>query len=157
MEIEIWGISKTKFDFLRSAEEEYLKRIKHYTKASCHYFAPVKNANRLNPQSLKLEEAKMILDKISSSDHLILLDERGKQYNSLEFSKRLNNWQNRSLKKIIFLIGGAYGFDNSLYERANEKISLSTMTFSHQLIRTIFLEQLYRAYSIINNHAYHNE
>ena len=106
---------------------------------------------------IKQLEAEKIISKLKSDDFLILLDEKGKSFSSVQFAQYIEKKSNQSTKKIVFLIGGAYGFDTKIYERANDKISLSDMTFSHQLIRLIFMEQLYRAYTILHNLPYHNE
>ena len=106
---------------------------------------------------LKAKEAEKYLEKIKDDDFVILLDENGKEYNSRMFANFIEQRQNQSIKRLIFIVGGAFGFDEKLYTRANMTIALSKMTFSHQLVRIIFLEQIYRAYSIINNFPYHND
>jgi 23S rRNA (pseudouridine1915-N3)-methyltransferase len=133
----------------------FLKRIQKFNPTDIVEFAEIKGQS--NPVSLKKMEAERILAKLKPDDFLVLLDEKGKSFTSVEFSDFIQKKEIQSIKKLIFLVGGAYGFDERLYERANDKISLSNMTFSHQLIRLIFMEQLYRAYTIQHNFPYHNE
>lgn len=155
MKIEIWWIGKTFQDFTKKGYDEFLKRIQKFNSTEIVEIAEIKGQN--NPKVLKNLEAEKILAKLKPDDFLILLDENGKHLSSVEFADFIQKKENQSIKKIVFLIGGAYGFDDKVYERANDKISLSKMTFSHQLIRLIFMEQLYRAYTIMNNFPYHNE
>lgn len=117
----------------------------------------IPDVKNLTGSQLLQREAKLVLEKLKPEDHLILLDERGKSFSSVEFARMIEDKQMQGIKKIVFLIGGAYGFDQSLYDRANGMLSLSRMTFSHQLIRLIFLEQLYRAHTIIKGLPYHHE
>lgn len=155
MKIEIWWIGKTFQDFTQKGYAEFLKRIQKFNATEIIEIADIKGQN--NPKILKNIEAEKILAKLKPDDYLILLDEKGKYFSSVEFADFIQKKENQSIKKLVFLIGGAYGFDDKIYERANDKISLSKMTFSHQLIRLIFMEQLYRAYTIIHNFPYHNE
>ncbi len=106
---------------------------------------------------LKKEEAKLFLNIIENTDLVVLLDEKGKQFTSREFAQKLDSYQNNSIKKICFLVGGAYGFSDEMYQRANEKISISKMTFTHQMIRLFFVEQIYRADQILQGKPYHND
>lgn len=117
----------------------------------------VKNAKYLSPDLLKKEEAKLFLNQTENSDYIILLDEKGKQFTSREFASKIDNWMNASVKRISFFIGGAYGFSEEIYQRANEKMSLSKMTFTHQMIRLFFVEQIYRADQILQGKPYHND
>lgn len=117
----------------------------------------IKNAKNLTPDQLKKEEAKLFLNQIESNELVILLDEKGKQFTSREFSEKIDFWLGSSVKKINFLVGGAYGFSEEIYQRANEKISLSKMTFTHQMIRLFFVEQIYRAATILQGKPYHND
>jgi 23S rRNA (pseudouridine1915-N3)-methyltransferase len=155
MKIEIWWIGKTFQDFTQKGYTEFLKRIQKFTAVEIVEIADIKG--QTNANSIKKSESEKILAKLKNDDFLILLDEKGKQLSSVDFGDFIQKKENQSIKKLIFLIGGAYGFDDKIYERANDKISLSKMTFSHQLIRLIFMEQLYRAYTIIHNFPYHNE
>jgi len=156
MKIELWCINKTSKEYVREGIDIYKKRIAHYVQFDIKIFPAPKGSQKLPKQKLKLAEADMILKKLSSSDHLILLDEYGKQFSSIEFSKHIAKLQNASLKKIIFLVGGGYGFNEKLHKIAKSKISLSKMTFPHELVRVIFLEQLYRACTIIKGEKYHH-
>ncbi len=155
MKIEIWWIGKTFQDFTQKGCVEFIKRIQKFNSIEIIEIPEIKNQQQT--ANLKKMEAEKILDKLKPTDFLILLDEKGKQLTSVEFASFIQQKENNSIKKIIFLIGGAFGFDDKIYERANDKISLSKMTFSHQLIRLIFLEQLYRAFTIQHNFPYHNE
>ena len=155
MKIEIWWIGKTFQDFTQKGYTVFLKRIEKFGSINIVEFGEVKG--QANPKIVKNMEAEKILVKLKPDDFLILLDEKGKSFTSVEFADFIQKKENQSIKKLVFLIGGAYGFDEKVYERANDKISLSKMTFSHQLIRLIFMEQLYRAYAIMNNFPYHNE
>lgn len=156
MKITCISIGKTK-------EKEYVKFIDFYSKKIGHYnsfeyleLPALKNASKLNAAQLKNEEGRLILKKISPKTHLILLDEKGKIFSSGKFSEHLNRKMIAGGSEITFIIGGAYGFSDELYQRANEKIALSLMTFTHQMVRVIFLEQLYRAFSIVKGEKYHH-
>ncbi len=155
MKVEIWWIGKTFQDFTEKGYHEYVRRIQKFTSVSIVEIPDIKGQSQ--PSHIKNMEADKIIGKLKTDDYLILLDERGTNFSSVEFAAYLQKKENQAVKKIIFLIGGAYGFDEKVYKRANDKISLSKMTYSHQLIRLIFAEQLYRAYTIINNLPYHNE
>ncbi len=157
MKVCVWAIGKTTEKYLTIGQDIYLKKLKHYVPFSYEEFPAVKvnkNTNRI--QVKKLEEA-LILGKLKSDDFLVLLDEKGKTYHSRAFSEQLNKWQSRPGKRLIFLVGGAFGFSEAMYKRANAKLSLSQMTFSHQMVRLFLLEQLYRGYSIQRNEPYHND
>ncbi|MCB0507299.1 MAG: 23S rRNA (pseudouridine(1915)-N(3))-methyltransferase RlmH [Bacteroidetes bacterium] len=155
MKIEIWWTGKTFQDFVAKGYLEFLKRIQKFNAVDIVEFPDVKNQQQA--EIIKKLEAEKILNKLKQDDYLILLDEKGKSFTSTEFAAFIQKKENQSIKKIVFLIGGAYGFDEKIYARANDKISLSSMTFSHQLIRLIFMEQLYRVYTIIHHFPYHNE
>lgn len=156
MNIELWCIGKMQFDFVSKGVEEFFGRIKHYCTINAVYVGGNKQNTGDNPQIVKDKEGEIILKKLNSGDHLILLDENGIEMNSIVFAGFIERKMIHGNKKLIFLIGGAFGFSQKIYDRANEKISLSRMTFSHQLIRLIFAEQLYRAFTIIKNEKYHN-
>ena len=156
MKIAFWQIGKTKENYLKSGEEQYENRLKHYLSFESKVFPDIKNAGKLKPIDLKKAEAKMILGQIQNSDHLILLDENGKTYKSSEFASFNEKLFHSGSKRIIYLVGGAFGFDQSLYDRADRKVALSKMTFTHQMVRLFFLEQLYRAMTILKNEQYHN-
>jgi len=156
MKLKLIWIGKTKDAYIKEANNEYIKRLKRFVQLEIIYIPDLKNAKKLNPKEIKQQETQLILQK-ATTNPIILLDEKGKQFSSTEFAAYLQKFQSQSTKEIQFVIGGAYGFSQDIYHKANAKLSLSKMTFSHQLIRPIFLEQLYRAYTIINNHPYHNE
>jgi 23S rRNA (pseudouridine1915-N3)-methyltransferase len=157
MKIQLIQIGKTSEDYLLSGISVYERRLKGYIPFASETIPYLKNAASLSQDVVKQKEGGLILSKIKQEDWVVLLDERGKMYSSLEFADQLQSIMNQGLKQIVFIIGGAYGFSPDVYSRANQKVSLSKMTFSHQNIRLIFAEQLYRAYSIINRHPYHHE
>ncbi len=157
MSLHFWMIGKTKESYLQSGMDEYQKRVLRYTKMEQLVIPDVKNAAKLPVSDLKKQEAQLVLKQLQPNDFLILLDENGQQFSSRDFAKLIEGKLNQSAHRTIFLIGGAFGFDDSLYEKCQLKISLSKMTFSHQLIRLIFWEQLYRAFSILHGLPYHND
>lgn len=154
MHIKILAIGKTKRGFILDGLNEYLGRLKHYTKLEWIEIPDVKNT-KLGIEELKNTEADFFLAKLSPSDKLILLDELGKHYTSEDFANYINKMQITSTN-LVFCIGGAFGFAPRMYERADVKLSLSYMTFSHQMIRMLFAEQLYRAFTIIKGEKYHH-
>ena len=156
MNIELWCTGKTHFNFIKESLDDFSARIKHYCKFNVVYLENIKPGKNESPDSIKEKEGIAVLKKIDAKDYLILLDEKGMEMNSLEFAEFIEKKMIYSDKKIKFLIGGAYGFSREVYSRADEKLSLSRMTFSHQIIRLIFAEQLYRAFTIIKNEKYHN-
>jgi len=135
----------------------YNDRLKRFTKFAQVTIPNLKKSNKLSEGAIRKKEGELILQKISAKDYLVLLDDKGKAYTSLEFAEYIKEKQNYLSKNLVFLIGGAYGFSDAVYQRADAKISLSKMTFSHQIIRIVFLEQLYRAFSIIKGGPYHHE
>ncbi|MBO5975002.1 MAG: 23S rRNA (pseudouridine(1915)-N(3))-methyltransferase RlmH [Paludibacteraceae bacterium] len=157
MKVELVFVGKTSKNYFQDAIEEYTKRILRYTSFEVRVIPDVKNAKNLSESQLKDLEGNAILKQIETSDFVVLLDDKGKSFTSKEMAFWLEQKQNQSIKKVIFVIGGAYGFSESVYARSNEKISLSKLTFSHQIVRPIFLEQLYRCFSIINGEPYHHE
>lgn len=157
MKIILLQVDKTQESYMAEGIENYLHRIKNYLTFEVKTIHVPKTVRQRSQAEQKVEEAKLILAEITAEDHLILLDERGKEYSSMEFSKFIAQKQNASIKRLIFLIGGPFGFDEKIYERANAKLSLSKMTFSHQMIRLFFVEQLYRALSILRGEKYHHE
>ncbi|MFT7605053.1 MAG: 23S rRNA (pseudouridine1915-N3)-methyltransferase, partial [Saprospiraceae bacterium] len=144
MKVEFWMIGKTAFSYLEEGMAVYEKRLKHYLPLNLEVMPDIKNAKNLSSQDLKAKEGALILKKLKDDDLLILLDEKGKEYSSLSFSTFIEKQLSAPKKRIVFQLGGAYGFSSEVYERADMKISLSKMTFSHQMIRLFFLEQLYR-------------
>ncbi len=157
MKIELWCIGKTNELYLREGIENYKKRILRYVPFELKIIPDIKATGKLEPFKLLIQESQQILKLITNDDFLILLDERGKEFTSIGFSEKLNHLLQVSSKRIIFLVGGAWGIHETLKKRADLEISLSKMTFSHQMIRLFFIEQLYRAFSILNNEPYHNE
>ena len=157
MKIEYWLIGKTNEAYLQEGMGIFEKRLQRYLKLKKVTLSDIKNAKKLSNQEVKEKEGEKILAKLNPNDYLILLDERGKNLTSTQFARFMNQQLQQSYSKTVFLIGGAYGFAPKIYERANEQLALSKMTFSHQMIRLFFLEQLYRAMSILRNEPYHNE
>lgn len=157
MKITFICIGKSGKKFLEDGEKEYLDRLKHYVKMDRIEIPDIKNAKKLTQEQIKKEEGNLFAKKIPTNDYLVLLDERGKQFSSVDFSEFLNKKTINGIKGMTFLVGGAYGFSDEIYQRASAKISLSKMTFSHQMIRMIFFEQLYRAFTIIKGEPYHHE
>lgn len=157
MKIKFICIGKTGKSFLEEGENEYLKRLKHYVSVERIEIPDLKNQKKLTFEQIKEMEGKEILLKLQSGDQLILLDERGKMHSSMEFANFMQQKFNSGGKSIALVVGGAYGFSEEVYGLANAKISLSAMTFSHQMIRMIFLEQLYRAMTILKGEPYHHE
>ncbi len=155
MKIEFICIGKTSKKYIEEGINEYIKRIEHYTTFNFSTIKDIKNTKNMPVSTYKEKEGQLILSKISDKDFVVLLDEKGKMFNSINFSKFIENKQITGVRKLFFIIGGAYGFCKSVYERANFKLSLSPMTFSHQPVRILFLEQLYRAFTIIKNESYH--
>lgn len=157
MKIKCILCSKTNESYWAEAMSYYQKKLKNYCTLEIIEIPDLKNTKNMDQKTIKQKEGELILAKLAPSDKVILLDDKGKTYTSLQFSNFIVQQQNQSLKTLVFIAGGAYGFAPEVYARANEKLSFSSFTFSHQLIRVIFLEQLYRAYSIINNEPYHHE
>ncbi|MFZ1358399.1 MAG: 23S rRNA (pseudouridine(1915)-N(3))-methyltransferase RlmH [Saprospiraceae bacterium] len=156
MNFSFWMVGKTNSLEFKDWENDFSKRLNSFINFNVETIDNIKHLK--DAEIIKLEESKKILSKLKKEDHLILLDEKGKSYTSRAFAESIQKLMNLSgSKRIIFLVGGAFGFHSSVYDRADGKIALSEMTFSHQLIRLIFMEQLYRAFAIINNHPYHNE
>lgn len=157
MKIKLIAIGKTDQEALNALIDVYQKRLKHYISFDIEIIADVKNAKSLSQQQLKEKEGQLILSKIQSGDVVVLLDEHGKQFRSVEFSNYLQKKMNAATKQLVFVIGGAYGFSDEVFQAASEKISLSKMTFSHQMIRLFMVEQLYRSFTILKNEPYHHE
>lgn len=157
MKIKLFVIGKTNIEYLKIGENEYENRIKHYCNFEEIIITDVKKGGKLSKNELKIREGDLILKNINSIDKVILLDNKGKNNSSNEFSNFLKENMLHSTKNLVFIIGGAYGFSEKVYNRANNKLSLSKMTFSHQMVRLIFKEQLYRAFTIIKGEKYHNK
>lgn len=156
MQLTLLCIGKTGKSFLEQGEQEYMKRLSHYVSFDMVVLPDIKQTKSLSEEQIKVREGQQFLDKIQPQDTVLLLDERGKQFDSLEFSNYIQDQFNRGGKHIFFLVGGPYGFSEAIYQRANGKISLSKMTFSHQMIRLFFIEQLYRAMTILKGEPYHH-
>ncbi|MDA9907256.1 23S rRNA (pseudouridine(1915)-N(3))-methyltransferase RlmH [Flavobacteriaceae bacterium] len=156
MKIKLLTIGKTDSRPLQQLIDEYCKRLGFYIHFNMDIIPDIKNTKNLTTKQQKIAEGKELLKKIEKSDAVILLDENGKLYNSIQFSAFLQKKMNSGLKKIVFVIGGPYGFSEDVYNRSNEKISLSPMTFSHQMVRLFFTEQLYRSFTILRNEPYHH-
>ena len=156
MKIKLLTIGKTDSRPLQQLIDEYCKRLGFYIHFNMDIIPDIKNTKNLTTKQQKIAEGKELLKKIEKSDAVILLDENGKLYNSIQFSAFLQKKMNSGLKKIVFVIGGPYGFSEDVYNRSNEKISLSPMTFSHQMVRLFFTEQLYRSFTILKNEPYHH-
>ena len=157
MTIQLIAIGKTDSKELEALIHNYVKRLAHYTKFELELIPDIKNSKNLSESQQKQKEGELVLKKLSGSDVLVLLDEKGKQFSSKEFSSVLQKRMNSGIKKLIFVIGGPYGFSEALYSRANEKISFSKMTFSHQMVRLFVVEQIYRGFTILKNEPYHHD
>ena len=157
MRINLVCIGKTDDKEIQNLIKYYQNRLPKHWNFELTEIADVKNAKNLSPELLKKEEGKLFLNQSENSDFIVLLDEKGKQFTSREFYAKIDHWMNSSVKKVSFFIGGAYGFSSEIYDRANEKMSLSKMTFTHQMIRLFFVEQIYRADQILQGKPYHND
>ncbi|AIY14896.1 MULTISPECIES: 23S rRNA (pseudouridine(1915)-N(3))-methyltransferase RlmH [Cellulophaga] len=157
MTIKLLAIGKTDSSYLSQLIEEYENRLKHYVKFDLELIPDIKNTKNLSEAQQKEKEGEAILKKINPTDALILLDENGKQFTSVDFSNYLQKKMNSGIKQLVFVIGGPYGFSAAVYSKAQGKISLSKMTFSHQMIRLFVVEQVYRAFTILKNEPYHHQ
>lgn len=156
MRITLILTGKTKERYLQEGIEEYVKRLKHYVPFKVEVIPDAKHSRKTDVMLVKKNEGAQILQKIRSQDHVILLDERGNGFSSEDFASHLADLEGKT-GSVVFVVGGAYGFSEEVYSRANEKFSLSKMTFSHQMVRLIFTEQLYRAYTILRGEPYHHK
>ncbi|SHI33330.1 23S rRNA (pseudouridine(1915)-N(3))-methyltransferase RlmH [Aquimarina spongiae] len=156
MNIKLLAIGKTDDKQMNQLIDNYIKRLSHYIKFDFEIIPDLKNAKNLSEAQQKEKEGELILGKLTTADVLIVLDENGKQYDSVGFSEVLQKYMNSGIKRLVFVIGGPYGFSSQVYQRAQAKLSLSKMTFSHQMIRLFFIEQLYRGYTILRNEPYHH-
>ena len=157
MKILLLTIGNTDKVYMKDGIDDYVKRLSFYVPFEMKVIPDIKNRSSLSEELQKEKEGQMILNQVSSGDNLILLDERGVEYSSIEFSKWIEKKMIAGLRQLVFVIGGPYGFSEAIYQRADSKISLSKLTFSHQMVRMIFVEQLYRAMTIIKNEPYHHE
>ncbi len=157
MKITLLTVGKTDRDWVRQGLDIYVSRLRHYIPFVLNEIPELKNVSALTKEQIKAREGELILKNVRPTDDLILLDEHGKEYSSTELSRVIQDKISYVGKDIVFVIGGAYGFSDAVYQRANSKLSLSKMTFSHQMVRAIFAEQLYRAFTIIKGEPYHHE
>lgn len=157
MKILVLAIGKTDDSWVKEGLEKYSKRLRHYVPFEMEVIPDIKNTKNLSVEQQKEKEGLLILKKLQPTDKLVLLDEKGKEYSSLDFSKHLQQQMNSGIKRLVFVIGGPYGFSSAVYAQANGKLALSKMTFSHQMIRPFFVEQLYRAFTILKNEPYHHQ
>lgn len=157
MNIKLIAIGKTDNKSLQTLIDDYTKRLSFYIKFDLEIIADIKNVKNLSEKQQKEKEGELILSKIGSTDHLVLLDENGKTFSSVGFSEELQKKMNAGIKTLVFVIGGPYGFSEEVYKKANGKISLSAMTFSHQMARLFVIEQIYRGFTILKNEPYHHQ
>ncbi|CAM1335017.1 23S rRNA (pseudouridine(1915)-N(3))-methyltransferase RlmH [Tenacibaculum aestuariivivum] len=157
MKIKLLAIGKTDDKNLIELINNYQNRLKHYIKFELDIIPDIKNVKNLSESQQKEKEGELIIAKLLPTDQLILLDDKGKQHTSLEFSQYLQKKMNAGFKQLVLVIGGPYGFSDAIYKKANGKISLSKMTFSHQMIRLFIVEQIYRGFTILRNEPYHHE
>ncbi|NDV47133.1 23S rRNA (pseudouridine(1915)-N(3))-methyltransferase RlmH [Paludibacter sp. 221] len=157
MKINFLVLGKTTDKYLLKLIDEYQGRLAHYVSFSMQVIPELKNTKHLSVAEQKEKEGELILKQIENGDELILLDEKGKEFTSVAFSEQVERKMLSSVKRIVFVVGGPYGFSDGVYKRANQLISLSKMTFSHQMVRLIFVEQLYRAMTILKGEPYHHE
>lgn len=157
MDITLLVIGKTNSEYIVKGVEEYCKRLKHYIPFCIHYLPDIKNTKKLSEQQQKEAEGEQFLSNLHNSDFVILLDERGKEMTSMQYADFLQKKMLSGLRRLVFVVGGPYGFSESVYKRANDKISFSKMTFSHEMIRLFFVEQLYRGMTILRSEPYHHD
>ena len=157
MNIKLIAVGKTDNPALQQLISTYEKRLSYYINFELQLLPDIKNSKSLSEEQQKIKEGELILSYVEPSHHLILLDEQGKEYTSIAFADELQKKMNSGIKQLTFVIGGPYGFSQAVYQRANSKLSLSKLTFSHQMIRLFFVEQLYRAFTILRNEPYHHQ
>lgn len=157
MKITLAVIGKTEVGFVRQGIEEYAKRLQHYVQFNIQYISDVKGTRNMSEAQQKAAEGRALLAALESSDHLVLLDEHGTERTSVDFAQWLQRRMASGSKRLVLIVGGPYGFSQEVYDRANEKVALSKMTFPHELVRLIFVEQLYRAFTILRHEPYHHE
>ena len=157
MDVKLVTVGKTDVKWVKEGLDLYVSRLRHYVPFSLVEIPQLKNVSALTQEQIKEREGELVLKQLNPGDGVILLDEHGKEYRSVEWADWIRQRLARGGKSLVFVIGGAYGFSQAVYDRAEGKISLSRMTFSHQMVRTIFAEQLYRAFTIIKGEPYHHE
>jgi 23S rRNA (pseudouridine1915-N3)-methyltransferase len=156
LKITLIAVGKTEDRYLIEGIDKYLNRLKHYINFNLIIIPELKNTKNLTEAQQKMKEAELISKQLHPTDVVVLLDEKGKKHSSVSFSAYLNKQMIGSVQHLVFIIGGPYGFDESIYKRSNGSLSLSEMTFSHQMVRLFFVEQLYRAFTILKNEPYHH-
>lgn len=157
MNVKLIVVSKTDVPYLQTGIDEYVGRLKHYCDFELVVIPALKNMGKASPEEVKEREGQLILKQAEKSDVLVLLDEHGREYGSVEFSEYLQKQMNAGTRTLTFVVGGAFGFSPAVYAAAHHKVSLSKMTFNHQMVRLFFVEQLYRAFTILRHEKYHNE
>jgi 23S rRNA (pseudouridine1915-N3)-methyltransferase len=157
MKITLLAVGKTDDSRIEQLTQMYVDRLQHYINFELEIIPDLKKTKNLSEDQQKNEEGKLILNKIEKSDFVTILDEKGKKYTSINFAELINKRSVSGLKRLVFIIGGPYGFSPDVYARANSKLSLSDMTFSHQMVRLFAVEQIYRAFTILRNEPYHHE
>jgi 23S rRNA (pseudouridine1915-N3)-methyltransferase len=156
MKIKVLAIGPTELSYLQEGIEQYLKRLMHYVPVEIICTPDIRAGKSASPDYIKEQEGNILLHHLSVTDMAILLDEHGKQMSSQAFSEYLQRYMNRGVRTLTFITGGAFGFSRAVHDRVKERLSLSSMTFPHQLVRLIFLEQLYRAFTILKGESYHH-
>jgi 23S rRNA (pseudouridine1915-N3)-methyltransferase len=156
LKITLIAVGKTEDKYLIEGIEKYLQRLRHYINFTILIIPDIKNTKNLSEAQQKSKEGEFISKQINPTDVVLLLDEKGKKHSSVSFAQYLNKQMIGSVQNLVFIIGGPYGFDESIYKRANSSVSLSDMTFSHQMVRLFFVEQLYREFTILKNEPYHH-
>ncbi len=157
MKIELIVVGKTAKDYLVESIADYVNRIRRYLPFDIEVIPELKNTRSLTADQQKGREGEAILHALQPSDFVVLLDEHGTEFSSVRFAQYIEQKKQAIARRLVFVVGGAYGFSQAVYDRCNDKISLSKMTFSHQMVRLFFVEQLYRAMTILNNEPYHHE
>ncbi|PPK95759.1 23S rRNA (pseudouridine1915-N3)-methyltransferase [Nonlabens xylanidelens] len=157
MKITLLAVGKTDDSRIEQLTQMYVDRLGHYINFDLEIIPDLKKTKNLSEDQQKNEEGKLILNKLEKSDFVTILDEKGKKYTSMQFAELINKRSVSGLKRLVFIIGGPYGFSPDVYSRANSKLSLSDMTFSHQMVRLFAVEQIYRAFTILRNEPYHHE
>jgi 23S rRNA (pseudouridine1915-N3)-methyltransferase len=157
MKITLFAVGKTDDSRIEQLTQMYVDRLQHYINFELELIPDLKKTKNLSEDQQKNEEGKLILNKLEKSDFVTILDEKGKKYTSINFAELINKRSVSGLKRLVFIIGGPYGFSADVYIRANSKLSLSDMTFSHQMVRLFAVEQIYRAFTILRNEPYHHE
>lgn len=157
MNIQLIVVGRTDTGYIQSGIDEYVDRLRHYCHFELTVIPALKNLGKASPDEVKQREGELILRQLARADSVVLLDEHGKEYTSVGFSEFLQRQMNAGTRTMAFVVGGAFGFSPAVYAAATHKISLSQMTFNHQMVRLFFLEQLYRAHTILRHEKYHNE